>query len=268
MQSFVSLMYHDVCRDAAELAAQPPTVRAYSVDCRTFTDQLMEICANSRCLSWDYCRDFYEGRHLPCHPRSVVQITFDDGWLGTVDVAGPVLESLGCEALFFVTSDFVGQQGFVDRHHLQHLPPQFHVGSHARTHRMLNQLSDLEIHEELRSSKQFLEDVLGYEVDTLSFPGGAMDERVRRIAVATGYRYLFNSEVHLNTWELGPLNIGRVAIRENTPLESFRRYLYHNVGRARMRQVLLGGAKSLLGRDVYAGLRRKMLESAIRGKGG
>src|SRR5262249_3634376 len=151
------------------------------------------------------------------HRGHPVLLTFDDGWRDSVEVAGPLLRSEGCEAMLFVTTNFVGRPHFVSRQDLQRLPRNlFRLGPPARTHRMLSRLSESEIRGELTDSKHFLEDVAGHEIDALSIPGGALDERVRRIAAEVGYRFLFTSSVHANTPETGPMHIGRVAVKQST----------------------------------------------------
>ena len=265
MQAFTSLMYHNVTDDGSEFPDLSPSVTSYFVDQRAFASQIEQLGRVAKCLNWSTVRQFYEADAKTTKTDQVredrprVQLTFDDGWLGSVDVAGPILETHRCEAMLFVTTDLVGRRHFLGRRELQHLPPTFRIGSHARTHRLLSELSEDDVREELQSSKHFLEDAIGDQVDTLSIPGGAVDERVRRIASDVGYRFLFTSQVQANTRQIGPMNIGRIAIRRKTTLRDFQRYLRGDFGRERLRQNLLQSSKQLIGPKLYERVRRQLL---------
>jgi peptidoglycan/xylan/chitin deacetylase (PgdA/CDA1 family) len=189
-----------------------------------------------------------------------VQLTFDDGWRGSVDVAGPLLAERGLQMLLFVTTGLTGRPHFLTTTELAHLPRDtFHVGSHTVTHPFLSELDDAEIADELRRSRCDLEDIVGYEIDSLSIPNGAADERVIRIAAEIGYRFVCVSSVYRNTAHRGPLAIGRVAIRCNTNAETVARYAGGNLNRERVRAALLSCPKRLLGAARYRRLRGILL---------
>jgi peptidoglycan/xylan/chitin deacetylase (PgdA/CDA1 family) len=171
-----------------------------------------------------------------------------------------VLEAAGAQALLFVTTDFVGKPHFLSRVDLGRLDPStFRVGSHARSHRMLSLLGEDEIRSELSDAKKFLEDAVGYAVDTLSIPSGAVDRRVRRIADECGYRFVFDSEVRINHRGDSPLSIARVAIMHDTGPGAIDRYVSHLVTRERVRRAVLQAPKRLLGLRRYERLRRTLL---------
>jgi peptidoglycan/xylan/chitin deacetylase (PgdA/CDA1 family) len=264
MRTFVSLMYHSVVRQGEKYFELSPSVTSYFVDQTTFAAQVKELCRIGRCIDLATVRAFYdcETSAFPNLPQSkpLVHITFDDGWQGAVDIAGPVLESHGCSALLFVATDLVDCPHFVSRSLLRRLPADtFQIGSHAKTHRFLNRLNEDEIRDELQLSKSFLEDTVGYEVDALSIPGGAVDERVRRIAADVGYRLLFTSEIYVNTRSVGSMRIGRIAIKATTTMDDFRRYVQHNLGWEQLRRRLLSIPKRVLGPSGYERLRRRLL---------
>jgi peptidoglycan/xylan/chitin deacetylase (PgdA/CDA1 family) len=266
MHQFVSLMYHSVVQHREQYPELSPSVTAYFVDQATFNAQVTELCRLGRCIDLATVRAFYHSETGAFHPppsKPLVHITFDDGWRGAVDVAGPVLESHSCSALLFVATDLVDCPHFVSSSLLRSLPAEtFQIGSHAKTHRFLNRLSEDEIRDELQSSKTFLEDVVSYEVDALSIPGGAVDERVRHIAAEVGYRFLFTSEIYANTRSMGQMRIGRVAIKSNTTMNDFRRYVQHHLGWEQWRRRLLSIPKRTLGLRSYERLRRRLLGEA------
>jgi hypothetical protein len=65
------------------------------------------------------------------------------------------------------------------------------VGSHTVSHPRLTELSDTELRDELRDSKQELEDELQRRCTLLVYPFGDQDARVREAARAAGYSAAF-----------------------------------------------------------------------------
>ena len=263
--SFICLMYHNVPGAGVDLTGVGASTTSYFVDKDRFADQLKEITSyGGWFLSAKQVEDFFSGPPAETGaswPAGYpVLLTFDDGWRDSIEVAGPILQEHGCQAFLFVTTQFVGQPLFVDRRLLANLPrDQFRLGSHAQTHRLLSLLSDMEIRAELRESKSFLEDVGGHPVDALSIPGGAVDDRVRRIAVEAGYRLIFTSEIHRNSRATGPLAIGRLAIKRRTSSASLRRFVRQQITGEWMRRSILAGPKRLLGLARYQKVRNYLL---------
>lgn len=264
--AFVALMYHNVGPDGEAYADLSPSATSYFVSRTAFDRQLAAIEEQGGgFMTWEDVRRFYSssaasqnGRHAGGTMPTF--LTFDDGWIDAADVGGPVLESRGAQAMVFVTTDFIGKPRFLSRQQLSELPAGvFRVGSHARTHRMLSLLSDEEIRAELVDSRKFLEDAMGYEVEALSVPSGAVDARVRRIAKESGYRFVFDSEVHVNCRDDSPLSIGRLAIMHETPLAAVARYVRGQIGRERARRAVLQFPKRVLGLKRYERLRRRLL---------
>ena len=97
MHSFVSLMYHNVVRKNDRFPRLSPSVTSYFVKEAAFADHVALLCEQGRCVDWEeVCRFYVADTKSRCQPPQslpAVQITFDDGWLGSVDVAGPILES-------------------------------------------------------------------------------------------------------------------------------------------------------------------------------
>jgi peptidoglycan/xylan/chitin deacetylase (PgdA/CDA1 family) len=263
--AFVCLMYHNVYRDPVPYARLSPAVTSYFVRQDAFQAQLSELASQGgRFLGPEDLAGFYQGAaRAEALAGWPVLLTFDDGWAGSVEYAGPVLERHDARALLFVTTEFVGRPHFLDRWQLGQLSRErFQVGSHGRTHRMLNLLNDAEVREELAYSKAFLEDALGYAVETLSVPSGAAGKRVVRIAAEVGYRFVFTSEVHVNRPGTGPLDIGRVAVKHDTSVKTFRRYVRQCLTRERLRRWVLNFPKRLLGLRRYERWRRRLLGEA------
>ena len=263
VRSFVALMYHNVVADGQSHPELSPSATSYFVSRSAFSRQLTELL-NPRgavpmsldSLAAFYAKDF----NAPAAGQRGALITFDDGWAGTVDIGGPLLEQHGLESFLFVTTDFIDKPLFLPAGDISRLPRRvFRIGSHARSHRMLSLLSEPEIRSELTESKKRLEDLTGYEVDAISIPSGAVDLRVRRIAGESGYRFLFDSEVRINSRREASLSIGRVGVMRDTDLATFRRYADQKIGKERVRRAVLQAPKRLLGLRRYEAIRRRLL---------
>ncbi len=279
--SFLSLMYHNICpagwNSRPDSARLSPSITRYFTDDLRFAEHLRTLGHCAACLTHSDLAAFYSDARDPASalgrasgPRPAaaptpvprVQVTFDDGWRDSVELGGPLLEAHGWQALLFVTTDFLGHPQFVTRSHLVGLPPHvFRVGSHAQTHRFLNELPDDHVRCELATSKAVLENIIGREVDALSIPNGAVDERVRQIAVEVGYRFVFTSNAHANTPQTGRLNIGRFAIRRTTTADEIARAGRTGFAAESLRRRLLEVPKRLLGPRAYRRLRALLLRA-------
>ena len=260
MNRFVSLMYHNVCARGGNGEGWPafsdlsPSVTGYFVDRETFSRHCAMIAASPPHCGCDSSSDAtHKNQQSPA-----VQITFDDGWQGTFDEAGPILERHGLTASLFVTTDLIGRPYFADRRQLAAAGTTFTIGAHGRTHRPLATLSDDDVRDELAASKATLEDLLGREVDHMSFPGGSFDARVVRVATEVGYRKLFTSEIRVNEPSTGN-RIGRIPIKSDTNDAALRRYLAGDVRPERIRGLALSTVKRLLGRRGYSIVRSRLL---------
>ena len=74
--------------------------------------------------------------------------------------------------------------------------PLITIGAHTISHPDLRHVTDAELHEELVTGRDRLEDWLGHRVTTLAYPFGDTDERVRRAAAAAGYKRAYVTTNH------------------------------------------------------------------------
>ncbi len=140
-------------------------------------------------------------------PRGRAALTFDDGFASVHRYALPVLARYRLPATVFVVADTLSPGGhrvdWVDD------PPPFplttlsldellelhgaglRIGSHSQTHRDLTLLGEEECEQDLRASRELLEDLLATPVRFLAYPRGRHNERVRRAARRAGYTHAF-----------------------------------------------------------------------------
>lgn len=124
--------------------------------------------------------------------QKLAVITFDDGWVDNYQWALPVLQRLKLPATFFIVSgamNGVPPERRMDRGMLlELLAAGMTIGTHSRTHPNLAGIDEADAWEELRGSREDLEDLLGVKVDVLAYPGGRFNDRVVRQVQAAGYR--------------------------------------------------------------------------------
>ncbi len=130
-----------------------------------------------------------------------VTITFDDGYSGLANYAFPVLKELGLTALVFVISDFVGKENTWDVQYgwrrFWHLSWDqlgewresgvIDVQSHGASHRRLTWLSDQQVADDLGRAREEIRRHLGIAPDAIAYPYGAIDARVKRLAMQAGH---------------------------------------------------------------------------------
>ena len=133
-------------------------------------------------------------------PRGMVALTFDDAIVGVHRHALPLLAELGVPATVFAVSRafggpprwWPGAAEVMTAAQLSELAAAgWTVGSHTRTHPSLVGLAPQALSEEIRGSKDDLEDLLQAPVDHFAYPHGHHDPAVRREVAAAGYLAAF-----------------------------------------------------------------------------
>jgi len=160
----------------------------------------------------------------PSSPKAVA-LTFDDGYQDLLDHVLPVLKRFGFRATFFLVSDRVGGTNSWDARHGD--PPRrlmgwneaatlvaqgMEIGSHSRTHPFLTNLSESEMEQEIRGSKEMIEDRLGRPVRSFSYPHGLHDARCRRLVASAGYSGAFSTRFGGNGVRTDPFQLHRSEI--------------------------------------------------------
>lgn len=147
-------------------------------------------------------------------------ITFDDGGSSDYEAAYPALQTCGLSATFFVNPARVGQVGFASWAHLTSMSRNgMAIASHGWDHGDLTQPSEAGLREQLRRSKQEIEQHTGERVRFLAAPYGYYDRRLARIAGEEGFDAVCTST---NRWaRAGGAEVPRVAVYGRTTLGQF-----------------------------------------------
>jgi peptidoglycan/xylan/chitin deacetylase (PgdA/CDA1 family) len=169
----------------------------------------------------------------PASPKTVA-LTFDDGYRGLLEHVLPVLERFRFRATFALVSDRMGGTNTWDARHGDRPRPLMgwdeaatlvvrgmEIASHSRTHPFLTALSESEQEDEIRGSKEIIEDRLGVPVRFFCYPHGLLDARCRRLVASSGYEGACSSRFGGNAPGTDPFQLRRSEITYSDTAWSF-----------------------------------------------
>jgi peptidoglycan/xylan/chitin deacetylase (PgdA/CDA1 family) len=136
--------------------------------------------------------------------RSIL-LTFDDGYCELLRLVSEELAERSVPALVFLVPGYAGRPNTWDlglgRRPFVHLSWEearelrrrgMSIGSHGMTHADLTMLGPGRCRIEMERSKRMIEETLGCEVRSFSYPFGRCNEAVKEMARETGYRAAFS----------------------------------------------------------------------------
>jgi peptidoglycan/xylan/chitin deacetylase (PgdA/CDA1 family) len=191
-----------------------------------------------------------------------VALTFDDGCASDLLVAAPLLVEFGFTATFYITVDWIGTTGFLMPAQVRELAAHgFQIASHSLSHPYLTDLAPDRLRLELTASRDRLEQISGVPVRHFSCPGGRWSRAVADVAREAGYESVADSRPV--AWVRGAdrFRIGRFAVTADTSVQAIARLCRKGTWESfRLRSLVLGAAKTLLGNRLYDRARRRILE--------
>ena len=194
-----------------------------------------------------------------------VAVTFDDALVSNHRVALPLLAEVGMSATVFVVPTWVGRAGYCSWAELRELRDHgWSIQSHTHTHPFLSTLNERALEQELRLSREIIEQQIGAPVTTLALPNGDWPaRRLRWQIAAAGHSVVSTSRWHANgDAERRAGVIGRYTVRRATTIPEFTDRLVSLPGvwsAEGLRLEALGVARSALGVDRYRRWRRRVL---------
>lgn len=160
--------------------------------------------------------------------ENTIAITFDDGYLSVYDSACPILRDRDITATIYVVVDSLGginewdsragdqEEEMMSAAQVRELAEHgFEIGSHTLTHPHLPNLTDEQLYQEVADSKHKLEDIIGSEVASFSYPYGEYDSRVLTAAAAAGYNNAMGTKLGAVVPGTSLFEIPRVNVRWN-----------------------------------------------------
>jgi peptidoglycan/xylan/chitin deacetylase (PgdA/CDA1 family) len=185
-------MYHNLGVPPQGARLRNLYVRTNAFARQMFLLRLLGYRGLSMSAAMPYLRGEKKGR--------VVAITFDDGYVDTLEQALPILQKNGFSATCYFISQRTGQYNDWDAASLNVRKSLMNdaqvrawhaagmeVGAHSRTHPRLTGCTDAELQDEIAGSKADLEALIGEPVTQFCYPYGDLDERVVAATRQAGY---------------------------------------------------------------------------------
>lgn len=119
--------------------------------------------------------------------RTIVSLTFDDGYANQYTNAGPILASHGMQGTFFVSTGFLGSSGYMTWSQVSSLAAAGNeIGGHTLDHPDLTTLTGAQARQEICADRNALFQH-GLGATDFAYPDGAFNPGVESIAQECGY---------------------------------------------------------------------------------
>lgn len=238
MMRALVLMYHQVGQPLSGQEAR------FCTSARDFAEQMRWLRESGyRPVGLEDIVEHVNGQRVLQEPA--FHVTFDDGFVGVLEHALPVLQQHGIPASLFAVADRTGQtndwmctRGFPRRALLSAVQLRLladegmTIGSHTCTHARLPELAPDQAMAEITQSKNLLEDLLGRPVQHFAYPYGAFNAAVREQVIAAGYRSACSTRSGFNRPGEDPFLIRRIDVYGTDRLWQFRQKLSYGINDA------------------------------------
>ncbi len=158
-------------------------------------------------------------------PKKGICITFDDGYRDNYELALPVLIQKNIPFTIFIITNYIknNKKGYLNESMLREISNNslVTIGSHSKNHYDLTKLSEKDLEDELNNSKLYLEDLIGKEVVSMSYPYGKYNDRVKFKVKKNGYKLAFTSNFNKNFDKQNKNNLSRNEIWNTDNLKVF-----------------------------------------------
>lgn len=225
------ILYHRIC----DLPKVGEKMDSLNVSPKAFSQQMDYLSQNGFNVITLEQYISYKDDNMALPPKAII-ITFDDGYKDNYINAYPILKEHKFNGTFFVTTDYVcsnvifswlklGEKSLAHfREYEQSWLPLTRenilemsvngacIGSHTRKHTKLTCLNREQAMDELKVSKQYLEDMLHKSVTCFSYPYGCTNSLVRKWVMEAGYRGAVITKNGYSTLKSDPLNLKRITI--------------------------------------------------------
>lgn len=144
-------------------------------------------------------------------PERSVAITFDDGYEDNYTQAFPILKKYGFPATFFISPDFIGQEGYLNIEQIKQMMTQgVAFGDHSMSHAYLPDCTPEVLAIEVESSKKILEKELGTQVDYFAYPVGGFNNGVKKLMPQAGFKAAFTTNRGQDRWNRDAYQLNRI----------------------------------------------------------
>jgi peptidoglycan/xylan/chitin deacetylase (PgdA/CDA1 family) len=127
--------------------------------------------------------------------RNDVHITIDDSNESDYTIALPLLRERKLKASFFVLAMRIDQKGFLSSQQIKTLCAEgMTIGNHGMCHSQWKGMSQSQLHEELVSAREMIQQITHMPVTEAACPFGSYDRNVLEMLRKQGYKRVFTSD--------------------------------------------------------------------------
>jgi peptidoglycan/xylan/chitin deacetylase (PgdA/CDA1 family) len=222
----IILMYHSI-----EATSGTPAWK-WAVSFEHFREQIDYLVSEG----WSFLRFSELGSDQSARTKQIA-ITFDDAYADTLQAA-ELLNRLNLPASWFVVSSAMsGQSTWIDAgaprlptlraHQLRELAAiRMEIGAHSRTHRRLAQIELAELDSETKHCKKEIEDALGTQITSFSYPYGSYNPAVVESVRQAGFERACTTDNGTVSSGAERLALPRLAVTADNTLSEFVRKLF------------------------------------------
>lgn len=163
------------------------------------------------------------------HARAIT-ISFDDGFVNTLENALPALREFRFTGIQFLVADSLGKNNSWDvaagdcseplmgvAQVKEWLAGGQQIGSHTLSHPRLSQIPLADARREIFDSKKKLEDTFGVSIEHFCYPYGDFNAAVRELVGEAGYQTACTVENGFNPPDADRLALKRILVRHKRP---------------------------------------------------
>lgn len=186
--------------------------------------------------------------------KDYVRISFDDGGVSFYHTVMPILEKYGFKGYFFISTKFIGQEGFLTESMIKEMSDRGHIiGGHSHTHRQrMNDLPYSELKEDWKLCLGSLTRIIGNPCTIASLPNGYTSKSILQVLKELGVTQLYTSEPSEIVIKDEHMQIlGRYGIKNTMSTEDVIAISFNESVKSKLRwkKSILNFVKKLMGKN-------------------
>lgn len=166
----VVYLFHDIVESENDVKSQ------FGLSLKSFETFIASlIISGKKALSYEEIKHVVNNQLVT---KDGFYISFDDCNESVFTKAYPVLKKYNIPFVIFITKELIDKTNYLTRDQILNLSedPLCTIGSHAVHHKMFRYLNNDEICNELKDSREYLQQLTGQSVDSFAFPYGRLVE--------------------------------------------------------------------------------------------
>ncbi len=193
-----------------------------------------------------------------------VMLSFDDGYRSDLTEVVPLLEAYKFPAIFFPITGRVGEPNRLSWEDLKIISERgFEIGSHSTSHNILTDLALPEIKNELKDSKELIEQNINKPVKHFALPYGRYHAKILELAKKLGYESVLATGLTCNSVDKTSFLLYRWNMTSDLSIDALRKVLQSNGKlplKIRLGFFMKKSAKAILGPGLSEKINRKLLK--------